>query len=265
MRRRVGRIGPDGSSVPFLNGRPVDRRPVGPLGRSVGVGNPYEDDYFWTGYRDPGPGEERPLDVVIDPSCDPSRPLSPETKERMAALKCTLNDVLARQVVFTKFPANVQPPWFAQPIMKSKVVTIAAGETVPIFDRMIPERMRAVITTLGIDVDPITSILDRTCEFWFDQGSQDKIIQVFDDQTETAYEETDGVDAGKTTVLPGGLTVPFNFLQAGMQFHVKGPSMLRFMMENKGDADVTIRGVMGYYQYWMPYGATEFETGDVQM
>lgn len=265
MRRRIGRIGPDGSSVPFIGGRPVQRAPVGPLGKSGGMGNPFEEDFFWPGYRSTGPGEERPRDIVVDPACDPSRNMTPEMRAQCEALKCVLNDVFARQVLFTKFPANVQPPWFSQPIMKSKVITIAPGETAAIFDRMIPERMRAVLTMLGLDIDPITAVLDRTCEFWFDQGSQDKIIQVFDDQTETAYEETDGVDSGKTTVLPGSLTVPFNFLEAGMQFHVKGPSMLRFMMENKGDEDVTIRGVMGYYQYWMPYGATEFETGDVQM
>lgn len=265
MRRSKLRLGADGSSIPYNQGRPVIRGgPVGPLGKA-GVGNPYEEPYFWEGYRSMGPGEERPLDVIIDPSCDPSRNLPPDVKAHMAALKCTLNDVLARQVVFTKFPANVQPPWFSQPIIKAKVITIAPGDMQPIFDRMIPERMRAVLTTLGIDLDPISAVLDRTCEFWFDEGSQQKIVQVFDDQTETAYEETDGVDAGKTTVLPGSLTVPFNFMDAGLQFHLKGPTNLRFMMENKGDAPVTIRGIMGYYQYWLPYGADEFENADVQM
>lgn len=261
MRRRIG---PSGSSIPY---RPTNTSsPIAPLGQKArGMGNPFEDQFYFEGFRSMGPGEERPRDTVIDPACDPTRALSPEMKQSMEALKCTLNDVLARQVVFTKFPANVQPPWFAKPIIKAKAITIAAGETEAIFDRMIEARMRAVVTSIGIDAAPTNSILDGTCEFWFDEGSEQKIIQVFDDQTATAYEESDGLTMGKTAILPGSLNTPFNLKEAGLQFLLKGPTMLRFMCHNKGDAAVTIRGIMGYYQYWLPYGATEFENADVQM
>jgi len=235
-----------------------------PPGRGPGgMGNPYEDRYFYEGYRDFN-REPRIDDVIIGPTCSPGA-ANPELKSRMEALKCTLNDVFARQVVFTKFPANSQPPWFAKPIIKCKNITIASGGTGVIFDREIPGRNRAILTCLGIDIDPVGAILAQTCEFWFDLGNQEEIVDIFDDQTETAYEEVDGLTSGKTTVLPGSLVVPFNFLEAGLQFMIKGPKMLRFMMENKGLEAVTIRGMMGYYQYPLPYGATEFENADVML
>lgn len=244
------------SSVPYRPGRPASAgRPPG-----SGMGNPHEDNLFYEGWKEFGPNDPRPKDAVFEQTCRPS-----EKTQEMKDLKCVLNDVFARQVLFTKMPANVQPPWFARPIIKAKNITIPAGETLAIFDRIIPNRTRAVLTTLGIDVDPVTAVIDKTCEFWFDRGSEQTIIPVFDDQTETAYEETDGVNSGKTTVLPGGLVVPFNFLAAGLQFQIKGPSMLRFMCHNKGDDALAVRGIMGYYQYWLPYGADEFENADVQM
>lgn len=260
------RTTPDGSSIPYRAGKGSGPgRPSAP-GRppGSGMGNPHEDRFFYEGWREYGPGDPRAVDAIFTPDCDP-KSLSPEEKRKQAALKCTLNDVFARQVVFTKFPANVQPPYFARPIIKAKNITVPANTKAAIFDRDIPARTRAVLTMLGIDVDPVSSVLDQTCEFWFDLGSEKEIIPVFDDQTETAYEETDGVDSGKTTVLPGSLTIPFNFLQAGLQFQIKGPRMLRFMCHNKSDAAFTVRGIMGYYQYWLPYGADEFENADVQM
>lgn len=262
MPRNDRRRPPPGrSSVPY---RPGESRPRRNMPPGAGMGNPGEDAFFWEGYRDWGQGEERPLDVVFDPSCPP-KDMLPALSQEQEALKCTLNNVFARQVVFTKQPANVQPPWWARPIIKAKNILVEAGETVPVFDRQIPDRNRAVLTTLGVDVSSIPAMQDKTLEFWFDLGSVERIIPIFDDQTETAYEETDGVDAGKTTVLPGSLSIPFNFINAGLQFQIKGPRMLRFMVTNKGDEAVLIRGIMGYYQYWLPYGATEFENADVLM
>lgn len=259
------RTTPDGSSIPYRAGKGGAGRPAsGGRPPGSGMGNPHEDSFFYEGWREFGPADPRAVDAIFKPGCAPQS-LSPEEKAKQEALKCTLNDVFARQVLFTKFPANVQPPYFSRPIIKTKVISIAAGDKVPIFDRVIPARNRAVLTTLGIDVDPVSSVLDRTCEFWFDLGSENEIIPVFDDQTETAYEETDGVDSGKTTVLPGSLTIPFNFLNSGLQFHIKGKRTLRFMCHNKSDATFTVRGMMGYYQYWLPYGADEFENADVQM
>lgn len=249
MPRKQGPIGPGGSSIP--------------PGRRGGMGNPGEQEYFYAGYRDYGQAEERPLDVVHDPTCNPAK-MSPEKKQEMDNLFCMLKGLFQRQVVFTKFPANVQPPWFSRPIIKAIRKTVAANSTAVLFTREIPARNRAVLTCIGIDMAPIQPYMNGAIEFWFAKdGGQ--IIPVFDDQTETAYEEADGLTSGKTSVIPGSLENPFEFLQNGLQVILKGRTVFTFNVENKSDSAVVFRGIMGYYQYWMPFGATEHEQGEVQM
>lgn len=242
--------------------RKQGRGPSVPNGRG-GMGNPGEQDFFYGGWRDYGQAEERPLDVVHDPTCDPSK-LTPEEKQKLDAQFCMLKGLFTRQVVFTKSPANVEPPWFSRPIIKAKRITVAANSTAVIFTREIPARNRAVLSCLGIDVSPVLSLVNGAIEFWFAKDNG-QIIPIWDDQTDTAYEETDGLTSGKTSVLPGSLEHPFEFLQNGLQIVLKGRTVFTFNVENKGDVAVVIRGIMGYYQYWMPYGATEHENGDVQM
>lgn len=259
------RKGPDGSSIPYgpnlrkQTGAPFPRPPAS------GMGNPYEQAYFYEGWRDWGRGEPPVQDIIHDPKCDPKR-VNPQKKEELDALFCLMHDFFQRSVIFTKFPGNVQPPWFAQPIIKAIRVTVAAGATATLFTREIPEKYRAIITCFGIDVAPVLALTEGTLEFWFEKGldTQNR-VNLFDDQTETAYEETDGVDSGKTAVLPGSLENPFNLLEAGLQLIYTGRTNMRMRMENKGDDPVVIRGILGYYQYWMPYGKTEFEQGDVQL
>jgi len=249
MRPSKRSLGPNGTSKPY--------RPA------AGMGNPQEEEFFYHGYRDPGQAEERPLDLVHDPTCDPAK-VTPEKQRDLDNLFCMLKGLFTRQVVFTKFPANVQPPWFARPIIKSIRKTVAANTEAVLFTREIPDKHRAVLTAIGIDMAPILPYMDGALEFWFTKdGSQ--IIQVFDDQTETAYEEADGLTSGHTSVLPGSLENPFAFLQHGLQIMLKGRTVFEFRVNNKSDSAVTFRGILGYYQYWLPYGATEFENADVQM
>jgi hypothetical protein len=226
------------------------------------MGGP-DDDYYYSGWRDWGQGEKAPLRPIVDPECP--TPLPPAEQAKHDALVCALRQMFQRSVVFTKNPANVQPPWFARPIIKTKNIVVAANTTGVIFDREIPERNRAILSCIGIDVAPLLPLYDQTLEFWFDLGNEQQVIPIFDDQTEQAYESSTGLKSGRTTILPGNVGAPFNFLANGLQSLIKGKAMLRFMVENKSDVAVTIRGVMGYYQYWLPYGADEFENADVQL
>lgn len=248
MPRKQGPIGPGGSSIP---------------GRRGGMGNPGEEDFYFKGWRDFGQAEERPLDIVHDPTCDPSK-ISPERKAELESQFCMLKGLFERQVIFTKGPANVQPPWFARPIIKAIRLTVAANSLGVIFTREIPARHRAVLTCLGIDVSPVLPLTDGALEFWFAKDNG-QVIPVWDDQTAVAYEEADGLTSGFTSVLPGSLENPFAFLTHGLQIIIKGRTVLTFNINNKSDVAVDIRGIMGYYQYWLPFGATEHENADVQM
>lgn len=232
-------------------------------GQPPGMGNPGEEAFYYEGWRDYGQAEERHKDLVHDPTCDPAK-ISPEKKQDLNSLFCMLKGLFQRQVIFSKGPANVQPPWFARPIIKSIRLTVAANSTGVLFTREIPARNRAVLTCIGIDMAPIQPYMNGALEFWFAKdGAQ--IIPVFDDQTAVAYEEADGLTSGKTSVLPGSLENPFAFLENGLQVLLKGRTIFTFNVENKSDSAVLFRGIMGYYQYWLPFGATEHEQGDVQM
>lgn len=230
------------------------------------MGNPYEHEFWAKGYRDPGQGEPRAKDLVYDPACDIKE--SPAKKKELDDFWCRFRKETQRTVFFVKKPANIEPPWFSKPLFKSKCgLVVAAGATETIFSRVIEDRTRAMVTMIGVDVAPIAPLLNCQLEFWFAQGGDQRtdIIPVFDDQTPTTYGGTTPLQAGKTTTIPGSVGNPFCLMSNGMQFRVKGRKELTFNVENKSGVPVTIRGLLGLYSYWLPYGATEFESGDVQL
>lgn len=235
--------------------------------KGSGMGNPFEFDFWSRGYRDPGQGEARPLDVVYDPACEPKK-ISENKRAELDEFFCRQRKEFQRSVMFVKKPANIEPPWFSKPLIKVKCnQVVAPGATATIFTRVIGDRQRAVITTLGIDVAPVAPLLNCSVEFWFAQGGPERgdIVNLFDDQTPTAYGGSTPVEGGRTTVLPGSVENPYNFLEAGQQFRIKGRKDLTFSVENKSGVSITIRGILGMYIYWLPWGATEFESADVQL
>lgn len=241
--------------------------PPGFDNQNFGLGNPLEYDYYYRGYRDPGQGEERPLDVVHDAKCPPRPPISRQKQAELDAFFCRQRQEFKRSVLFVKGPANVEPPWFAKPLIKVKNITVSAGATATIFDRVIEDRQRAVVSIIGIDVAPIGPYVNGQMEFWFAQGGTERqdVINLFDDQTSVAYGSTVPLVAGKTTLIPGSSENPFNLRGAGLQFRIKGRKLLTFNVENKSGQDVVVRGLMGMWIYWLPWGATEFESADVQL
>jgi len=229
------------------------------------MGNPFEENYYYEGWRDTGQAEGRPMDVVHDPAQAPECE-SPETTKMLDCLFARIKRELASLVVFTKRPAFVEPPFFSKPLIKAKSgLEVAAGNTGTIFEWDIKDRQKIMVVMLGMDMAPIAPLLAGQLEFWFQAGSD--IIPVFDDQTPTYYGGSSPIQSGKTTVLPGSVENPFCFPTNGLAFGVKGPRVLQFNVHNRSGVTVTFRGVMGFYQYWMAAkaGSAQFEGQDLQV
>jgi len=230
-----------------------------PPGRG-GVGGVFDDDYSASGYKDYGQGEKRAQNLVFDPTKNPFR-VSPEQEAMLDAFMHRLNQELQRTLIYAKRPAFVEPPFFAKPVIKSVCgLLVAGGAIASIFDRVIEDRQRAVVSFFGVDVSPIIPLLNCELEFWFSLDAD--VVPIFDDQSQAPYTV---VGTGRTTVLPGSVENPFCMAACGTPIHIKGKKRLTFNVENMGTTSVTIRAVMGYWQYWLPFGATEFEAAEVQL
>jgi hypothetical protein len=229
-----------------------------PPNRGQGLGFP-QDPYYTEGYRDYGQGEPRQKDVVFDPAADPNA-VSPEQRVESNYFFDRLKDFLNKNVFFSKRPAFVEPPFFAKPLIKTIGVTGIAGSTTALFDRVIPDRHRAMVTMFGIDLAPLLPLTTGLLSFWFDIDGT--VLPVFDDQSPIVYTP---LVMGQTTVIPGSLENPVDLLQYGLAFQVKGMKRLQVFMRNLSLSDVTVRGVMGYYQYPLSPGSQEFEGADIQL
>jgi hypothetical protein len=199
------------------------------------------------------------MDVVYDPACPPPQ-------ETAKCKKPVVN--------WVKFPAFNQPPFFAKPLIKVRSsLVIPAGGVGLIFDREIADRQRVIVSFFGIDLAPIAPLMNSQLEFWFQIGRQGvaavskDVIPVFDDQNPTSYGGSMPVQSGRTTVLPGSCEIPLPLFESGMQFGVRGRAQLQGLLENKSAVAITLRGILGFYQYWAsgPGGASEFESGDFQV
>lgn len=235
------------------------------------MGNPHEEEFFWEGWRDHGQGEPRPKDVVVDPTRAP-RPASHGLQDALHEFEAGLKKPW---IFFVKRPAFVEPPFFSKPVMKAKCgLQVAPGATGVIFDRLLEDRQRAVVTAVGLDLAPIAPLMNCQLEFWFQAGNAQGItagkatvIPFFDDQTPTGYGGATPVQSGRTTVLPGSVEIPYCLNTNNLQFGIRGRTRLQMLVENKSGVTVTIRGLLGYYSYWAsaPEGASEFASGDLQL
>lgn len=199
------------------------------------------------------------MDVVYDPACPPP-------KEGPGCRKPIVN--------WVKFPAFNQPPFFAKPLIKARsTLVIQPGEIGILFDREIADRQRVIVSLFGIDLAPIAPLMNAQLEFWFQLGKvgvnavSQNVIPLFDDQNPTSYGGSTPIQSGRTTVMPGSVENPMELFKNGMQFGVRGRAQLQGLMENKSAVAVTIRAILGFYQYWSsgPGGASEFEAGDFQV
>ncbi|MGI0149767.1 MAG: hypothetical protein ACREDF_09595 [Thermoplasmata archaeon] len=239
------------------------------------MGNPHEEEYFYEGWRDYGQGEPRPKDVIFDPTCGPNAS-SPEEQRKLDDFFCRFGNELRKPLIFfVKKPAFNEPPFFSKPLIKAKCgLQVAPGATAVIFDRLIEDRQRAIVTAFGLDLAPLAPLMNCQLEFWLQAGNAQgivsgsaEIIPLFDDQTPTAYGGSTPVQSGRTTVLPASVEIPWCLMSNGLQFGVRGRSRLQMLVENKSGVTITIRGVLAFYQYWAsaPTGAAEWASGDLQL
>lgn len=234
-----------------------------------GMGNPYEEGYFWEGWRDWGQDDPRTRDVVFDPTRNPYVAGDPKRQQELDQFFNRFREEVHKPLVFfTKRPAFLEPPFFSKPLIKAKnAFNVAAGATADIFSRDIQDRQRAVMAMIGLDISPVQPYLNGSFQFWFQLDDDEAPLPLFDDQT-TGYGPAGGepID-GRTTVVPGSVENPYSLLQDGLAFGVRGPRTIRFRMQNNSAVTAVVRGVFGFYQYWSsaPKGASEFAGGDLQL
>jgi hypothetical protein len=223
------------------------------------MGSPGEGDYFYDQFRDYGPGDPRAKDVVYDPNkCNP-RDTSPERRHELDEFFCRFAEALKKNVFLAKRPAFAEPPYFSVPNVKLAGVDVAAGATVAVLDRVIEDRQRAIVTSVGVDVNNPQAVSNGLMRFWF--AFDGVVVPLFDDQTPALVP---ALQQGQTLAVPGTVAQPFNLLQTGVPLQVKGKTRLQFFVQNNDVADIHVCALITFYQYWLQ-NAAEFEAADNQV
>lgn len=231
-----------------------------------GMGSSDESRYRNENFRDWGQGDDpMPSNVVFNPnSCkNDERNLPADLKALLDAAECRIKEGLKKAVFISKRPSFVEPPFFSKPLTKAKGVTVGPGAQAQIFDRVIEDRQRAVVATIGIDTNAPAVYNAQLLRFWFaldDATNSEAILPLFDDQTIGLP----NIPSGFTTILPGTTEHPYSLLQNGAAFQVKGRHNLILQCQNTSGVAVDIRSVMSLYQYWLPH-ADEFASADLQL
>ena len=234
-----------------------------------GMGDGYDqEDYRYGGYRDFGQEEPDPNDAVYEPNRNPNAP-TPGKQQDLDTFFNRFREELKKLVFFTKFPAFVQPSFFAKKFIKvaEKAAIVPGAGFTNILDFEVPARQRLVVTAIGIDTDKPAQVDNHEVCFEFNFPTTNTILQIFDDQTPTS--ELPGgyptpLTIGQTTIMPGSIADPFCLKSNGLEFQIEGPGNLIFRARNDGAENIRIRALMGFYRYWLPK-ASEFEGGDLQV
>jgi hypothetical protein len=244
----------------------MPHNPGGPGGMGS---TPFDSDHY-AGYRDFGPGEPRPKDVIFDPSRTPPKSgqsTTPGSPEFFNELIYRLMAAVKNTPLLVKRPAFIEPPFFAKPQIKfggGGTVIPHAGAPVFIYDRILEARQKLVITSIGIGVDTPKVYTDHNLMFWFADGSPDAVIPLFDDQSPATASHA-GFQRGMTTMIPGSMEQPYSLIRDGCSLVIEGPKRVQFYVQNFDPAlDVEAQIITGIYQYWIP-NAAEFEKADQQI
>lgn len=239
-----------------------------------GMGEPTEDPFYFGGYRDPGQAEPPvPKDVVFDPSTEvPGQ--TGATREQQLFLKeffARFKDFVGRVPILTKRPAFVEAPYFAKPRVKVNALTIpfTASPATLVLEYKVPDRTRLEVTAVGIEPNPLAAYTNHNLLMWFAladrAGQPGDVIPFFDDQSAFASAKA-GFKEGKTTILPGSCSQPFNVFSLGTPLRIttKGDKFLQFWAQNFDTADTTLCALITFFEYWLPHSA-EFEKADNQI
>jgi hypothetical protein len=223
------------------------------------MGNPGEESYFFDQFRDYGPGDPRAKDVVYDPKqCDP-KTATPDRKRELDEFFCRFSQELKKNVFISKRPAFAEPPYFSVPNVKLAGVDVAVGATVAILDRVIEDRQRAMVTSIGVDTNDPKQVADGLVRFWF--ALDEQVIPLFDDQTPALVP---ALKQGQTLFVPGTVAQPFSLITAGVPLQVRGKGRLKFYVNNRSLVPLHVCALITFYQYWLQ-NAAEFEAADNQV
>lgn len=223
-----------------------------------GVGNPFETPYGSEAYRDPGQGQPRPKDIIYDPNEDPAE-IPEERRQELREMVSLFREIFQKQVLYTKRPAFVEPPFFAKPRILIDEITLPAGGAVllPIITKQIEARQRCIVSLVGIELNEPALYDAHELRFAFVLNGD--IVDIFEDGSIA------NLPTGVTTRVPGDLNNPFCLLTNGLQFEVQGEKTLEFSGQNvNGTTDAIVTAMVGIYEYWTP-DASQFAGGDIQV
>ena len=243
---------------------PYKRRPPGPLrppGES-GMGNPIEEAYFYSGFRDFGSGTPdvgQTADLIYDPSADPVT-ASPEVKKQQDEFWARAKEELKEVHFFNKEPAFISPPFFSRPKIKLCRTTVAAGgagaPNTTILDWEVGARQYWVCTSIGLDTDNPTLASNGLSQYRFTVNGV--IWQLWDDQTVDIIDPPGPPAAGETTQVTGSVANPTNLRDAGLVFGVPGHARILFEMRTHNPVapanDLIVTCQIMFYEYWMLIG-----------
>ncbi len=232
--------------------------------KGSGMGNPFEEEFYYEGYRDFA--SNAPIhskDVIYSPKTNPSNMPLP-TRVDIVPPK------YGGSPVFTKEPAFISPPFFSRPKIKFRRITIPAAGAVgapntTVLDWTVPDRQHWIMTSIGLETDNPAITQNGLVVFRFTVNGE--IYQLWDDQTVDIIDPPGPPAAGETTRVPGTLAAPFDLRAAGLVFGVNGRSDILFTCRNSNPVlpanDITITAQITFYEYWMP-NSSEFEKGQWQ-
>jgi hypothetical protein len=249
------------------------RRPPGPprppRPPGGGMGNPMEENFYYTGYRDFGSADPQPQDIIYDPTMDPTKS-PPDVQRKNDEFWARCKEELPKIPVFTKEPAFISPPFFSRPKIKFRRMTIPAAGLVgapntTVLDWALEDRQHWIMTSIGLETDNPAITQNGLVIFRFTVNNV--IYQLWDDQTVDIIDPPGPPAAGETSRIPGTIAAPFNLRDAGLVFGVDGPARILLECRNSNPVlpanDITITAQISFYEYWMPNNS-QFEGGQWQ-
>ncbi len=228
--------------------------------RRGGMGNPYEEAEFYSGYRDFGSGTPNAGDtqgLIYDPTNDPTTAPS-DVKEAQNQFWARAKEEVPKVPFFTKEPAFIQPPFFSRPKIKLRRMTIPAGGVgapdTTVLDWTVEERQYWICTSIGLDTDNPTASSNGLTVFRFTVNGV--IFQLWDDQTVDIVDPPGPPQAGETTQVTGSVAAPMDLRSRGLVFGVPGRGEILFTCRNQNAVapanDITLTAQITFYEYWMP-------------
>lgn len=240
------------------------------------MGDSADADHHYEGWRDYGQhGPQIPKEVVHD-----GREVLGQTgtpRDQIVVMKeffFRLKDFFERNPILSKRPAFVEPPYWAKPkvLVNSLTLPFTGSPDTLVLSYKIPDRHRIVVTAVGISVNPVTPYTNHQLLFWFalsnPENTKYQVLPYLIDQSAAAAALA-GYQDGKSTVIPGSDSAPFNLLNPGTPLRTgsdggKGDKLLQLRAQNFAAQDVTLCALVTLYEYWLPESA-EYEKADNQI